>query len=219
MAKKIFMSDEEAKSNFYTKAEVDKKTTGETLNLMNTVTSFSQIYGTNSVITEQVSYSGHDVFGDNSCLATYLFDGDANDLSGAHNGVPLNVTYVAGSHGQAASFNGTNSKIDISNLVLPDTITATFYLKVNAFKDQMFLDFGDGRCIFMYNSQDKRLRAQYALSNNANTSSTNVLESGVTYFVIATITKTSAVSTIKLLSILIFMVKKDNGVIGKSSGP
>ncbi len=172
-------------------SEINKKIQIGVIQSTDTNSSYTQLYGTNSIHNETIQYNQHDVFNDNSCYATYKFNGDANDLSGLYNGVASNISYVTSSHGQGASFNGTNSKIDITNIILPDTITATFYLKINSFKDQMFLDFGDGRCIFMYSSFDKRLRAQYANVNNANTSSTNVLELGVTYFVVATITKTS----------------------------
>jgi len=48
-----------------------------------------------------------DVFKDKSCIITYPFDGNANDLSGNYNGVwNGNEQYDAGKYGQAAKFDG-----------------------------------------------------------------------------------------------------------------
>lgn len=48
----------------------------------------------------------------------YNLDGNSVDIISANNGTDSNVTYVAGKIKQAASFNGTNSKIRISNPLL-----------------------------------------------------------------------------------------------------
>ncbi len=64
------------------------------------------------------------IFGDNSCLACYKFDGNANDVGGAHNGTASNISYttVGDTTGSAldietsrsAIFNGTNSNIKLT---------------------------------------------------------------------------------------------------------
>ena len=55
-----------------------------------------------------------DIFGDNSCIACYPFDGNANDLSGKYNGTwHGNEQYDVGRFGKAAKFDG-NSYIEIA---------------------------------------------------------------------------------------------------------
>jgi len=50
-----------------------------------------------------------DVFKDNSCVATYKFDGNANDASGSYNGIwSGNEQYDAGKWEQAAKFDGSS---------------------------------------------------------------------------------------------------------------
>ncbi len=47
-------------------------------------------------------------------VAYYPLDGNAKDRSGANrHGTPTNVTYTTGQFGQAAVFNGINSKVDM----------------------------------------------------------------------------------------------------------
>jgi hypothetical protein len=49
-------------------------------------------------------------------IAHYKMNGDVADASGnGRHGTPTNVSFVAGKIGQAASFNGTTSKIDVAN--------------------------------------------------------------------------------------------------------
>ena len=71
------------------------------------------------------------VLGDTSCVAAYTFEGNADDLDtltpqdGAatnviydYNGIASSsVTYATGKFGKAAVFNGSNSRIDISNVL------------------------------------------------------------------------------------------------------
>jgi len=61
-----------------------------------------------------------DIFGDGSCIATYTFDGNANDLSGKYNGTWYGTEqYDVGMFEQAAKFDG-NSKIIVNNIPLPN---------------------------------------------------------------------------------------------------
>ncbi len=50
---------------------------------------------------------------ESSLLWYASFNNNTNDSKGTNNGVPANITYVAGKHGQAASFNGSNSHITL----------------------------------------------------------------------------------------------------------
>jgi hypothetical protein len=61
-----------------------------------------------------------DILGDGSCVACYTLDGNANDLSGNHNGV-WNGTeqYDQGVFGQAAKFDGN----DGNGIVIPPILT------------------------------------------------------------------------------------------------
>ena len=67
------------------------------------------------------------ILGDTSCIATYTFEGNADDLSNNYdgvatsdvaydyNGTEYNITYAAGKFDKAAVFNGTNSYITAGN--------------------------------------------------------------------------------------------------------
>jgi hypothetical protein len=50
-------------------------------------------------------------------IAQYPFEGNVLDMSGTYNGTAHTVTYVGGMGGQAASFNGTSSYVQITNPV------------------------------------------------------------------------------------------------------
>jgi len=69
------------------------------------------------------------VLGDTSCIATYRFENDEVDLSGNYNGTGTAIQYAAGRYGQAASFNGSNSKINIgdSDNFASNKITFSFW--------------------------------------------------------------------------------------------
>ena len=57
------------------------------------------------------SHTIHDIFGDSSAVATYLFDGSIVDAGGNYNGTTTSVTFADGIVGtQAGVFNGTSSK-------------------------------------------------------------------------------------------------------------
>ena len=57
------------------------------------------------------THSTLDVFGDNSCLALYQLDGNANDRGGNYNGTATSVTYAQGYINDAGVFNGSSSII------------------------------------------------------------------------------------------------------------
>ena len=84
------------------------------------------------------------ILGDTSCVATYRFEGNAQDLSGNYyhgsasnvvydyNGTASNIAYATGLFGKAASFNPSNtSHINIDNLDFPTnnfTVSVWVYL-------------------------------------------------------------------------------------------
>jgi len=86
------------------------------------------------------------VLGDTSCIATYTFDGNSNDLSTNYNatsvtnviydysGTESNITYTTGKFGKAASFNPSNtSHINIDNLDFPtNNFTVSVWVYLNS---------------------------------------------------------------------------------------
>lgn len=69
--------------------------------------------GFEKVSEELLAYSNissiHDVFFDGTILATYPFNGDANDLGGTYNGVVTGTpTYTTGKYGQAIDLVGSS---------------------------------------------------------------------------------------------------------------
>jgi len=52
-----------------------------------------------------------DILGDNSCIATYQLNGNANDLSGNYSGTPTNVSYGVGEFDLAGNFKALQGNI------------------------------------------------------------------------------------------------------------
>jgi len=67
-----------------------------------------------------------DILGDNSCIATYQLNGNANDLSGNYSGTPTNVSYGVGEFDLAGVFNGSSSYIKLNSLTTNNTSDYTF---------------------------------------------------------------------------------------------
>jgi len=68
------------------------------------------------------------------CIASYNLDNNVNDIGNTYNGVNSNVTFTAsGKFGAAAVFNGSNSRIDISNVLsgFTDTYSFSIWAKIN----------------------------------------------------------------------------------------
>ena len=61
-----------------------------------------------------VTRNATDPFGDSSEVALYKFEDNANDAEGSYNGTASNVTYSTGYIDKAAVFNGSSSKIQLS---------------------------------------------------------------------------------------------------------
>jgi len=71
-----------------------------------------------------------DILGDNSCIALYPLDGNANDLSGNYSGTPTNVSYGVGEFDLAGVFNGTSSYVGMATNSLNSftSYTASFWI-------------------------------------------------------------------------------------------
>lgn len=102
-----------------------------------------KVSGVEKIDTTQIL----DIFGDNSCIATYTFDGNSNDLSGKFNGVwkdkngnVIQGSYDTGKFGQAGKFDG-NSFIE-TKLALKLGYTISFWTNKN------------GVCISALNASD-----------------------------------------------------------------
>ena len=87
-----------------------------------------------------------DVFGDNSCVALWQFDGNANDTGGVYNGKEKgNVKYVNGKYNKAIYLNGTNAYVDLGNKMTGKYCSFSFWADwSNTNKNwERILDFGD----------------------------------------------------------------------------
>jgi len=78
------------------------------------------------------------VLGDSSCIATYRFENDEDDLSGNYDITGTEIQYAAGRYGQAVSMNGgqsagTSSLLEITNsITTPSELSLSIWFKKNA---------------------------------------------------------------------------------------
>ena len=91
-----------------------------------------------------------DILGDNSCIALYPLDGNANDLSGNYSGTPTDVSYGVGDFDLSGVFNGSSSRITTTASQLPipasGAFTVSFWAKVDSSLTQYnicMMSFGD----------------------------------------------------------------------------
>jgi len=83
-----------------------------------------------------------DPFGDGSGVATFLFDGDANDVGGIYDGTITDaVRWVNGVHGQAVKSRNNSSHISIPLNYDKDVITFSFFAKWSGTSSVMPLGF------------------------------------------------------------------------------
>jgi hypothetical protein len=73
----------------------------------------------------------YDPFGGNG-VALYQLNGDATDVSGNYDGTASNVTYGTGVFGQAGVFNGSSSKITITNFQALSTFSVSMWIKASS---------------------------------------------------------------------------------------
>jgi hypothetical protein len=79
-----------------------------------------------------------DILGDNSCIAAYQLNGNANDLSGNYSGTATDVSYGVGEFDLAGVFNGTSSYIDTNYLVAATDVNSfSFWVKTTSTGTEM----------------------------------------------------------------------------------
>jgi len=119
-------------------------------------------------VTSSDSTQVLDIFGDGSCIATYTFDGSANDLSGNYNGSWSGTEqYDTGKFGQAAKFDGSGY-VEINSLNNPfkNDFTVAFWFKALERVDEIN---GRSDCVFAGNTDYRfglALREYYSASGN-----------------------------------------------------
>jgi len=100
------------------------------------------------------------------CIASYNLDNNVNDIGNTYNGVNSNVTFNAsGKFGAAAVFNGSNSRIDISNVLSGFTNVYSFsiWAKIDNTNNFSFLSSTTSTASSTYNNL-----IRFALHQNGN---------------------------------------------------
>ncbi len=134
------------------------------------------------------AYTTHDIFGDSSAFATYLFDGSIVDAGGNYNGTATNVTFTDGIVGtQAGVFNGSSSKWVAGTHLFGANATASSvsvsgWFQVSSNSQYLIADgyLGTGGKYFAINTSGGKLVAGTGDSSGGNnigiTSSTSVTD-------------------------------------------
>tara|TARA_R100000353_G_scaffold175925_2_gene147794 strand:- start:75 stop:3182 length:3108 start_codon:yes stop_codon:yes gene_type:complete len=109
-----------AEVNFIDGSQLDPTSFGETKAGIWIPKEYTGSYGTNGFhltfaeagdLGADSAYTTHDIFGDSSAVATYLFDGSIVDAGGNYDGTTTSVTFTDGIVGtQAGVFDGSSSK-------------------------------------------------------------------------------------------------------------
>lgn len=158
-------------------------------------------YGSTSITT----FQGNNTIGGNTgsvydanYVREYELNGDVLDATGAANGIASSVTYVAGIYGQAASFNGTTSKVTASDVGLPSGAsnrTISAWIQVQAAPTGFCAAIGYGTAaiaklcdIGSYNSPARSVA--YTQFGSSAISATNTLTNGTWVYASATIGQT-----------------------------
>jgi len=129
------------------------------------------------------------VLGDSSCIATYRFENDETDLSGNYNGTGTAIQYAAGRYGQAASFNGSGSIVDVSSISsFPSgnaSRTISFWMYSDSYANGGILAYGtasSNQAFAFYISSSQLIMTFYLVNANIN----YALSTGQWYHVVAT---------------------------------
>ncbi len=138
------------------------------------------------------------VLGDSSCIATYRFENNEDDLSGNYDGTGTAIQYAAGRYGQAASFNGSSSKITNTSLSVNTGQEFSISLWVYPQKDgsyQRILQFGNHATEFVIQKRGDdnkvRLLARISAAIQIDISST-VLNNNQWYHIVVTVDGSTA---------------------------
>ena len=96
-------------------------------------------------VVEPTTANKLDVFGDNSCVALYQFDNNANDTGGVYNGIEKgNVTYKDGKYNKAIFLNGSDAYVDLGNKMSDAYYSFSFWADWNGVNHwERIFDFGE----------------------------------------------------------------------------
>jgi hypothetical protein len=128
-----------------------------------------------------------DIFGDNSAVALYRFEGNANDDGGQYNGTwHGNEQYVDGKFGQAAKFDGNGSYIDIGGnfdeiITSGSSFSISGWIRWDALNNwSRFVDF-KGYFVVFNKGTGNTLIVDYRGNNNHRVQLDNFIEIGKLY--------------------------------------
>ena len=129
------------------------------------------------------------VLGDSSCVATYRFENDETDLSGNYDATGTAIQYAAGRYGQAASFDGSSSRVDVSSISsFPSgnaARTISFWMYSDSYANGGILAYGSAasnQAFAFYISSSQLIMTFYLINANIN----YALSTGQWYHVVAT---------------------------------
>ena len=122
------------------------------------------------------------ILGDTSCIATYTFEGNAQDLSGNYyhgsasnitydyNGTASNVTYTTGKFGKGAAFNGSNSQISTSSFASLSQVSISMWVNMPDISQQagLIARYGTNREFAIYMYSGTLTASIYYNGNNGN---------------------------------------------------
>ena len=108
------------------------------------------------------------VLGDSSCVAHYKFENNENDESGNFNGTGTAIQYAAGRYGQAASFNGSSSNVDIGSFgsVFQQNFTVSLWFNLNSLSalNNLFSSQDDYYTYIMARNDTNKVQAQVEIA-------------------------------------------------------
>ena len=147
----FYMGRQNGSNAYYANGKIDQ------VRIFNKAISASEVTTLASETYASSTKSTTDIFGDNSGLALYEFEGNADDTSTTYDGTDTdvkygldgadsNITYTTGLFGNAASFNGSSSYIYNTNTSIWNptwTISLWFKTSNNSGRNPLFV-FGRG---------------------------------------------------------------------------
>ena len=123
------------------------------------------------------------ILGDTSCVATYTFEGNANDLDTStpkngtasnvtydYNGTESSITYVTGKFGKAASYDGTSSEIRASSFTSLSQVGISMWVNMPDISQQagLIARYGTNREFAIYMYSGNLTASIYYNGNNGN---------------------------------------------------
>ncbi len=77
----------------------------------------------------------HDIFGDDSAVATYQFNDDATDLGGNYDGTNSGATFEDGKFDECATFNNTYINTPIIDALYEDVFSLSIWFKTKSYHE------------------------------------------------------------------------------------